>query len=815
MKKKFFAIALAVLLPIGLLAGSGDVNGDGRIDVADIVELVNYLKGNSSEKFNIDEADVNNDGTIDNDDVEVLGGKVIKREIVADNVYLVGKGCNLTVVASPSGGVIEIPIIGSTELIVKVECISNMRQLPDLIKDGVRYVRLEVDAVEEDIIDRWVSYYAENAEGWGNAFCFYQPNKNAPSMEELKETLVDLYKATDGENWLNNTNWLSDKPLNEWYGIGLHNTFNPNDYIIGNYVQRIVLSQNNLFGEIPESFTKIMDLPEWVDISIDINYLYDDIPEAIRQHPRWQTLGWNIIKQDEICHGKALICEDYNLKVDDDEIELFVEEKNSSIYNILKENELTLVFNYGTVAEIADLTDERVNLFLDYCNKGLGMIVQIDDWWEGDGYLPYDDYRDHVKKLQTEKCLPKEIKWMRSANNFGKIDLSIFGSMCLLDKEGHVVGYWMKHGIDLRSYEYYYNDRIDKVLRTRLGEPEEHEKYSTLYTSTDYSEDGRVIQLQEATEGSGIDLVFVGECFVDTDMGEYGLYEKTMSDAMEQFFTEEPYTSLRNRFNIYAVCAVSPNNTYQTDAKYAIGGSVEKAFEYAKKAVGERDDRLMVAVVCKPNAIPERSCTYMFEGDGSFVAFMFEGVSKVLNHEVGGHGIAFLLDEYVEQEKDSPTDDDKVLLDAVYEAYGEGANVDWRSDPSEVKWSHFLNDSRYADEGLGVYEGAWLLGRGMYRPTANSTMCHNYDNDVFNAPSREAIYKRVMKLSEGSSWNYDYETFVSFDTPAREAYSKARAKARQTDDNTQQKRIESRPPTIYKGTWRDAGKCEKIEYTSR
>ena len=76
-----------------------------------------------------------------------------------------------------------------------------------------------------------------------------------------------------------------------------------------------------------------------------------------------------------------------------DEIE---DETKSSISDILKENELTLVFNYGTVAEIADLTDERVNLYLDYCNKGLGMVVQIDDWWEGDGYLSYDGYRDHV-----------------------------------------------------------------------------------------------------------------------------------------------------------------------------------------------------------------------------------------------------------------------------------------------------------------------------------------------------------------------------------------------------------------------------------
>lgn len=735
-----------------------------------------------------------------------------EKSVPCENVYL-GKDGNLTVVSPPHGGVIEIPIIGSTELKVKVDCISNMRQLADTIKNGVRYVRLEVDEVDEDISDCWISYYAENAIDWGNAFKFYQPNKNAPSLEELKEALIELYHATDGENWENNTNWLSDKPVGEWYGVN-NSRMTLSLHVIGDYILFVDLQNNNLYGEVPESVTKLMSLPE---LFLGENNMYGKIPNAVIQHPRWQTHGWNIIKQDEICYGKALISENFNLKVSDEEVELFVDEAKTTISDILKENELTLVFNYGTVAEIADLTDERVNLYLDYCNKGLGMVVQIDDWWEEDCYLSYDDYRSYVKKMQSEKGLPKGIKWMRSANNFGAVDLSTFGSMCLLDKEGNVVGYWMKHGIDLRSYEYYYNQKIDSVLRARLGEPNAHERYTTLYTSTNYSEDGRVIQLQKATDGSGIDLVFVGECFVDTDMGEYGLYEKTMRDAMEQFFSEEPYTSLRNRFNVYTVCAVSPNNTYQADAKYAIGGSVEKAFEYAKIAVGERDDRLMVAVICKPNAIPERSCTYMFEGDGSFVAFMFEGVSKVLNHEVGGHGIAFLLDEYVEQEKDSPTDDDKALLDAVYEAYGEGANVDWRSDPSEVKWSHFLNDGRYADEGLGVYEGAWLLGRGMYRPTANSTMCHNYDNDIFNAPSREAIYKRVMKFSEGESWTYDYETFVSFDTPAREAYKQQNAARRvqQQEQNTSKKRIESRPPTIYKGTWRDAGKCKKVEYVSK
>ena len=34
-----------------------------------------------------------------------------------------------------------------------------------------------------------------------------------------RAALVALYNATDGPNWLNNENWLTDAPLGEWYGV--------------------------------------------------------------------------------------------------------------------------------------------------------------------------------------------------------------------------------------------------------------------------------------------------------------------------------------------------------------------------------------------------------------------------------------------------------------------------------------------------------------------------------------------------------------------------------------------------------------------
>ena len=34
-----------------------------------------------------------------------------------------------------------------------------------------------------------------------------------------RSALVALYNATDGANWRNNTNWLSNEPIGEWYGV--------------------------------------------------------------------------------------------------------------------------------------------------------------------------------------------------------------------------------------------------------------------------------------------------------------------------------------------------------------------------------------------------------------------------------------------------------------------------------------------------------------------------------------------------------------------------------------------------------------------
>ena len=90
------------------------------------------------------------------------------------------------------------------------------------------------------------------------------------SVETDREALVALYEATDGDNWFNNENWLTDAPLGEWYGITTDRD---------GRVWEIQLDSNGLDGEIP---AEIGVLDSLVDLNLDINVLRGPIPPELR-----------------------------------------------------------------------------------------------------------------------------------------------------------------------------------------------------------------------------------------------------------------------------------------------------------------------------------------------------------------------------------------------------------------------------------------------------------------------------------------------------------------------------------------------------
>lgn len=316
-------------------------------------------------------------------------------------------------------------------------------------------------------------------------------------------------------------------------------------------------------------------------------------------------------------------------------------------------------------------------------------------------------------------------------------------------------------------------------------------------TSTDMSRDGEVKQLQKHSQGNlGIPLVIVGDGFVDTQIAS-GYYDECMKRGVDNFFSEEPYTSLRPYFDVWQVTAVSPTNVLDKEQQTALGSYCTgdgtqikgsdvdhlKAQSYIKKVdVLAKDltlyDQTTLLVVMNTDEYAG-TCYFGFESEAypgyycelaigyapMIWGMRHEESRQVMVHENAGHGFAKLCDEYgyADQGTAPQAMRDQLLF---FHEMGWMVNVSATDDTELVPWSRLLKDERYKNgDGNGypltVLEGGFTYTKGMWKPTEESMM--NSNQNGFNAPSREAIYKRVMRMANGSPWEYDYEEFVQFD----------------------------------------------------
>lgn len=206
----------------------------------------------------------------------------------------------------------------------------------------------------------------------------------------------------------------------------------------------------------------------------------------------------------------------------------------------------------------------------------------------------------------------------------------------------------------------------------------------------DNPEEGIVV-LQEATEGQGTDIVIMGDGFSKSHF-ENGNYEKIMKKAYNDFFSIEPYASLKEYFNVYYINAVSEedhdavptglNGAQQGDAKTVfntefkegstnITGNDNAVVAYAEQAIRVKGGK--GGTECSANDVSSRAnkalmivmvnvechagtCDMVWTngsdyGDGYSVAYTAlhtdeEGRRWTMLHEAGGHGFGKLSDEY-------------------------------------------------------------------------------------------------------------------------------------------------------------------------
>ena len=102
----------------------------------------------------------------------------------------------------------------------------------------------------------------------------------AVAIDQDKAVLIALYEATGGNNWDDNTNWLSSTyPLAQWYGVDTDDE---------GRVISLDLSDNDLAGPIPEALGQLDSL-KVLDLFYD--RLTGPIPEALGNLKNLQVLN--------------------------------------------------------------------------------------------------------------------------------------------------------------------------------------------------------------------------------------------------------------------------------------------------------------------------------------------------------------------------------------------------------------------------------------------------------------------------------------------------------------------------------------------
>ena len=110
-------------------------------------------------------------------------------------------------------------------------------------------------------------------------------SRTSPSATQTsdREILIAFYNATDGPNWINSDNWLTDAPLGEWYGV---------DTDASGRVVQLDLYENELSGTIPMELGRLAKLER---LFLTSNTLSGAIPPELGRVTNLEMLdlSWN------------------------------------------------------------------------------------------------------------------------------------------------------------------------------------------------------------------------------------------------------------------------------------------------------------------------------------------------------------------------------------------------------------------------------------------------------------------------------------------------------------------------------------------
>lgn len=300
----------------------------------------------------------------------------------------------------------------------------------------------------------------------------------------------------------------------------------------------------------------------------------------------------------------------------------------------------------------------------------------------------------------------------------------------------------------------------------------------------EYRTDGEVRLYDENDAGNPVKIVFMGDGFTQEDLAKGGAYDQAMEEAIDAFFSTEPYPTYRDYFAPYIVYAESEERgismfrkegdkeIYTSEKSTAfkvrkengystlMNGDLNKIWEYAHKVPGLEDTKTTIVVVS--NSTPYAGTCYHW-GDGRTVSLIPMnrdanppgGFDHLITHESAGHGFGRLDDEYSGYGYGTLPESEAQAL-ANHHKSGQFWNVTAVRDTAEVYWSAFIGREGY--EHVGFYEGAHLYDFGVWRCEQYSCMINNIH--YFSVASRMAIVERLKTIAGET---FDLEDFISKD----------------------------------------------------
>ncbi|MGN1233887.1 MAG: M64 family metallopeptidase [Candidatus Cryptobacteroides sp.] len=304
----------------------------------------------------------------------------------------------------------------------------------------------------------------------------------------------------------------------------------------------------------------------------------------------------------------------------------------------------------------------------------------------------------------------------------------------------------------------------------------------------------RLVKAECAGAPQPVHLIFTGDGFIEEDYHDGGAFDQAVETAVNAFFSVEPYATYKDYFRVSVVAAYSEERgaTVQSDmsgckaqkknTKFSstldggnstgISCDYDRVFDYARKVEGVSDADLnntTVFVIINLN-VYAGTCMMMSVGRSVSMCPTGSSFGKVVTHEGGGHGFGRLLDEYRYYNESLPPDRQSLVNSWRAADPYFGYNISLTGDRDLVHWKHYFDMAGY--DAVGMFEGAYLYNMGAWRPEYISCMEDN--RPYYNAPSREAIVRRIMKAS-GS--NFDFNDFIAKDAKALSSGAVIAAKA--------------------------------------